>query len=96
MKQMMADGPRCKRRKQANPRRKNGGLILHIDRDEQDLSLLPERHPNICRRKDSRNSRSFFLVYCCLDFLCTIAFCYDMSFLNVCLGYHNCFKSFCN
>ncbi|XP_073503327.1 zinc finger E-box-binding homeobox 2 isoform X2 [Phyllobates terribilis] len=55
MKQMMADGPRCKRRKQANPRRKNGGLILHIDRDEQDLSLLPERHPNICRRKDSRN-----------------------------------------
>ncbi|KAG9477599.1 hypothetical protein GDO78_002800 [Eleutherodactylus coqui] len=59
MKQMMADGPRCKRRKQANPRRKNGGLILHIDRDEQDLSLLPERHPNICRRKDSRNSRSF-------------------------------------
>ncbi|KAM4698260.1 LOW QUALITY PROTEIN: zinc finger E-box-binding homeobox 2 [Rhinophrynus dorsalis] len=54
MKQeIMADGPRCKRRKQANPRRKNGGLILHIDRDDEDLSPLPERDQNICRRKDA-------------------------------------------
>ncbi|MEE6489135.1 hypothetical protein FKM82_015503 [Ascaphus truei] len=51
--QIMADGPRCKRRKQANPRRKNGGLILHIDKDDEDLSPLPERDQNICRRKEA-------------------------------------------
>ncbi|XP_077303866.1 zinc finger E-box-binding homeobox 2 isoform X1 [Lithobates pipiens] len=56
MKQdMMADGPRCKRRKQANPRRKNGGLTLDIDTDVQDLPLLPERLPHICKRTDSQN-----------------------------------------
>ncbi|XP_041433510.1 zinc finger E-box-binding homeobox 2 isoform X3 [Xenopus laevis] len=54
MKQeIMADGPRCKRRKQANPRRKNGGLILHIDSDEQDICPLPEQDQNICRRKEA-------------------------------------------
>uniref|UniRef100_A0A8C5MMK2 Zinc finger E-box-binding homeobox 2 n=1 Tax=Leptobrachium leishanense TaxID=445787 RepID=A0A8C5MMK2_9ANUR len=60
MKQeIMADGPRCKRRKQANPRRKNGGLKLHIDKDDLDLSPLPERDQNIYRRNASSHMLSY-------------------------------------
>ncbi|KAM3607880.1 uncharacterized protein V6R79_015605 [Siganus canaliculatus] len=47
MKQIMAEGPRCKRRKQANPRRKNElnydtVVDTGSETDEEDRTLVPE------------------------------------------------------
>jgi len=41
MKQeIMAEGPRCKRRKQANPRRKNGKKVSYVEKRVSGLFSL--------------------------------------------------------